>query len=172
VKSRDNRLTVPWAYPVSGRQLRRPVGEAPSGTAGADPSGEGPATADARYSYGVQVGSGNVQYNYYYLYLGDAAGPRRSPARLAPAYWATAVEIRQRTGVLTGRQDDLEQITSFAVGDEGYRWLAGDAWAGKTSLLAEAVTTLTGEVELLSPRSACAPCTGGSGWSRSGGGPG
>jgi len=35
----------------------------------------------------------------------------------------------------------LVEITDFATGPPGYRWLVGDAWAGKTSLLAEAVTT-------------------------------
>ena len=41
------------------------------------------------------------------------------------------------------------QIASFAAGDEGYRWLVGEAWAGKTSLLAEAVTALPGDVDVV-----------------------
>ena len=51
--------------------------------------------------------------------------------------------------MLTGRQDELAGIASFAAGDEGYRWLVGEAWAGKTSLLAEAVTTLPGDVDVV-----------------------
>ena len=34
-------------------------------------------------------------------------------------------------------------------GIEGYRWLAGDAWAGKTSLLAAAATALPGDVDVV-----------------------
>jgi WD40 repeat protein len=63
------------------------------------------------------------------------------------AYRATLTEICRRTGTLAGRQEELASIASFATGDEGYRWLAGDAWAGKTSLLAEAATTLPGHVD-------------------------
>jgi len=58
-------------------------------------------------------------------------------------------EIRQRTEMLISREDELAQIASFAAGDEGYWWLVGDAWAGKTSLLAEVVTTLPEEVDIV-----------------------
>ena len=58
-------------------------------------------------------------------------------------------EIRKRTGMLTGRQDELAGIASFTAGDEGYRWLVGEAWAGKTALLAEAVTTQPGDVDVV-----------------------
>ena len=51
--------------------------------------------------------------------------------------------------MLIGRQDELAAIASFAAGDEGYRWLVGEAWAGKTSLLAEAVTVLPGDVDVV-----------------------
>jgi WD40 repeat protein len=64
------------------------------------------------------------------------------------AYWATVQEIRKRTGMLTGRQDELAEIASFAAGEEGYRCLVGEAWAGKTALLAEAVTALP-EVDIV-----------------------
>jgi len=70
--------------------------------------------------------------------------PRRAGE---PEYWATVAEIRQRTGTLISRQDELAQIASFAIGDQGYWWLTGDAWAGKTSLLAEAVATLPGDID-------------------------
>ena len=54
------------------------------------------------------------------------AGPR--PSR--PEYWATVQEIRQRTGILAGRQDELAEIASFAASDEGYRLLVGVAVGG------------------------------------------
>ena len=66
-----------------------------------------------------------------------------------PTYWATVQEIRTRTRVLTGRQNELAGIASFMAGHEGYRWLVGDAWAGKTSLLAEAATTLPEDVDVV-----------------------
>ena len=79
---------------------------------------------------------------------------RRLPARrqrAEPAYWATLREIHRRTKLLLGRQRELTDIASFAVGTEGYRWLVGGAWAGKTSLLAEAVAaTLPTEVDVVS----------------------
>jgi WD40 repeat protein len=78
--------------------------------------------------------------------------PRRLPAlpgRGRPTYWATVQEIRKRTGLLTGRQDELAGIASFAAGDGGYLWLVSEAWAGKTALLAEAVTMLPGDVDMV-----------------------
>jgi WD40 repeat protein len=66
--------------------------------------------------------------------------PPRQRRRTA-AYWATVREIRQRTEALAGRQQELAKIASFATGAEGYRWLVGEPWAGKTALLAETVTT-------------------------------
>jgi len=59
-------------------------------------------------------------------------------------------EIQQRTGMLLGRQRELAEIASFASGTSGYLWLAGDMWAGKTSLLASAVTALPEEVDVVS----------------------
>ena len=89
--------------------------------------------------------------------VGSARGFRRSgiaaaagsAARAEPAYWATVREIHQRTEMLIGRQRELAEIASFTAGAEGYRWLAGGAWAGKTSLLAEAVTALRGEFDVV-----------------------
>ena len=71
------------------------------------------------------------------------------PGRRRPAYWASVREIRQRTEVLTCRQAELAGIASFAQSDEGYRWLVGEAWAGKTSLLAEAAMTLSGGIDVV-----------------------
>ena len=76
---------------------------------------------------------------------------KRLPAAMGrggPAYLATVQEIRKRTGVLTGRQGELAEIASFAAGEEGYSWLVGEAWAGKTALLAETVTALP-EVDIV-----------------------
>jgi WD40 repeat protein len=67
----------------------------------------------------------------------------RRPRGEAP-YRATVREIRSRTGELVGRDAELAAIAEFATGAAGYRWLIGDAWAGKTSLLAEAVALLDG----------------------------
>jgi Trypsin-like peptidase domain len=81
------------------------------------------------------------------------------PPRLEPAYWATMREIRGRTTVLVGRERELEQIAAFAAGDddafgpgstsEGYVWLVGEPWAGKTALLAQAVHTLPSNVDVV-----------------------
>ena len=75
--------------------------------------------------------------------LPSAHRPSRS------AYWATVQEIRHRTGKLVGRQRELAEIASFATGDEGYRLLVGEPWAGKTALLAEAVATMPGDVDVI-----------------------
>jgi WD40 repeat protein len=90
--------------------------------------------------------------------LPATSGPSRS------AYQATVLEIRQRTGMLIGRQHELDAIQSFSLGDDGYRWLVGEAWAGKTSLLAEAVLTLPEDIDVfcyfLSRREADADSSG------------
>ena len=70
--------------------------------------------------------------------------------RPEPAYWATVREIHQRTQDLIGRQRELEDIASFVSNVAGYLWLTGEAYAGKTSLLAEAVVVLQGKAEIVS----------------------
>jgi WD40 repeat protein len=82
------------------------------------------------------------------IYVGSGRARAQGPVA-APAYWATVAEIRHRTGMLAGRQDELARVWLFAMGTEDYRWLSGDAWAGKTSLLAEAVTTSPGNVDVV-----------------------
>ncbi|MFY9928119.1 MAG: hypothetical protein WAK82_08965 [Streptosporangiaceae bacterium] len=57
--------------------------------------------------------------------------------------------IRQRAGALTGQRQNLAGIAGFATGTEKYRWLAGQAWAGKTTLLAEAALQLRGSVDII-----------------------
>ena len=86
------------------------------------------------------------------LGVADAKQLKRLPAtprRSRSAYWATVQEIRKRSSTLTGRQNELSDIASFAAGDEAYRWLVGEAWTGKTALLAEAVTAPPGNVDVV-----------------------
>jgi WD40 repeat protein len=99
-------------------------------------------------------GPGVVDPGAWWTRLGvpGAGALSRLPAakrRSRPAYWATVQEIRQRSGMLTGRQAELADIGSFAAGNEGYQCLVGEPWAGKTALLAEAVTALP-EVDTVS----------------------
>jgi WD40 repeat protein len=75
--------------------------------------------------------------------------------RAEPAYRATLRQLRARTGVLQGRDRELEAIGAFAAGRPSalappgsqHAWLAGGPWAGKTALLAEAVHALPAEVD-------------------------
>jgi WD40 repeat protein len=64
-------------------------------------------------------------------------GPERRPE---PSYWATVREIQGRTLHLKGRQRELAELMAFAIGPGDYQWLVGEPWAGKTALMAEAVT--------------------------------
>ena len=51
---------------------------------------------------------------------------------------------------LLGRERELAEIAAFATGGEGYRWLVGGAFTGKTALLYEAVTVgLPDEVDVV-----------------------
>jgi Trypsin-like peptidase domain/WD domain, G-beta repeat len=92
----------------------------------------------------------------------DPAGLPRLPAgatRREPAYRASLRKLRGRTKVLIGREDELAQIAAFATGtdnasspdtvSDGYLWLLGGPWAGKTALLAEAVQTMPGSVDVV-----------------------
>jgi hypothetical protein len=75
--------------------------------------------------------------------------------RTEPAYRATLRQLRARTGVLRGRDKELDEIGAFAVGRPSvlapsgsqHAWLVGGPWAGKTALLAEAVHALPPEVD-------------------------
>jgi WD40 repeat protein len=71
-----------------------------------------------------------------------AEQPSARTPRSEASYRATIREIRSRTGELDGRDAELADIAAFATGAAGYRWLVGDAWAGKTSLLAAATATV------------------------------
>jgi Trypsin-like peptidase domain len=73
--------------------------------------------------------------------------------RPRPHYLATVQAIHQRTPGLFGRDHEFDMLTAFSTGSDGYMWLVGEARAGKTSLLAEAVTTTlaaTGKVDIVS----------------------
>jgi Trypsin-like peptidase domain len=65
---------------------------------------------------------------------------RLPPRRAEPTYLATVREIHRRTPQLLGREQELAEVAEFATGGEGYRWLTGGPWTGKTALVAEAVT--------------------------------
>ena len=75
--------------------------------------------------------------------------------RLEPAYRATLRQLRDRTGILQGRDRELSSIGTFAAGQPSrlaplgsqHAWLVGGPWAGKTALLAEAVHALPPEVD-------------------------
>lgn len=80
--------------------------------------------------------------------------PAPRPLRPEPAYWATLREfsraLHRRMPQLLGRQQELTEIAAFATGGEGYRWLVGGAFAGKSALLYEAVTVgLPDEVDVV-----------------------
>jgi WD40 repeat protein len=75
--------------------------------------------------------------------------------RAEPAYRATLRQVRGRSGVLQGRDEELEAIAAFAAGQPSplappgsqHAWLVGGPWAGKTALLAEAVHALPPQVD-------------------------
>jgi WD40 repeat protein len=92
-------------------------------------------------------GPGVAEPSRWWQRLGAAGGSASLvgvPAPREAPYWAT---IRQNVRVLQARMprllsrtDDLERIAEFAGGTEGYRWLTGGAYAGKSALLYMAVT--------------------------------
>jgi WD40 repeat protein len=80
--------------------------------------------------------------------------PVPPPPRPEPAYRATVREfgrtLHQRMPQLLGRDRELAEIGAFAAGGEGYRWLVGGPFTGKTALLYEAVTVgLPDEVDVV-----------------------
>ena len=59
--------------------------------------------------------------------------------------------LRTRMLRLDGREDELAALSAFATGTQGYRWLVGGAFTGKTSLMFHAVTaTLPDTVDVVS----------------------
>jgi WD domain, G-beta repeat len=64
-----------------------------------------------------------------------------------PDYWATVEEIAQRAPVLLERDRELADLAAFATGTEGYRWLVGGPWAGKSALVAHFARACPPEVD-------------------------
>lgn len=70
--------------------------------------------------------------------------------RAADAQYQPVEAIRQHTGILEGRERELQALAEFAVSDRGYHWQAGSPWAGKTALLAEFIgARLPDEVDVV-----------------------
>ena len=53
---------------------------------------------------------------------------------VASGYRAQIEDIAPAEG-LTGREDELDELTRFCAGDEPYLWLRAEPWAGKTALM-------------------------------------
>jgi WD40 repeat protein len=68
----------------------------------------------------------------------EILGSRRVelPPRRRVAYRATLAEIAARTPQLVDRSAELAVLHDFATGYQGYRFLVGTPWAGKTALAA------------------------------------
>jgi Trypsin-like peptidase domain/WD domain, G-beta repeat len=80
--------------------------------------------------------------------------PTPSVAQWEPAYRDRLREFGEtlhwRMPQLLGRQRELAEIAAFATGEDSYRWLVGGTYAGKSSLLYEAVTVgLPDEVDVV-----------------------
>ena len=73
--------------------------------------------------------------------LGELRWLPARKTRREPAYWATVRAIHARTEQLEGRTRELADLAAFATGPGGYRWLTGQAWAGKTALAVEICTS-------------------------------
>ena len=69
--------------------------------------------------------------------------------KMKPAYWATVRTIRERTSKLQDRESELAMLAAFASSSQGYRWLVGAPWAGKTSLMAEAAVELRDKCDVV-----------------------
>ena len=84
---------------------------------GPDPEG-----AALGRAMGVQLGgTGNVQYNYF-------TGP------VETAYLAQLRDLAPYQ--LLGREREIEQIQAFLRSDDGWLWIQGGPWAGKSALMA------------------------------------
>ena len=117
-----------------------------------------PLTALEPYPCEPHGGPGVPNATAWWIRLGgraDAAGLETLPpvGKRPPDYLATVQAIHQRVPTLLGRTRELDQITAFSTSRDGYLWLVGGARAGKTALVAEAITTTlaaTGQVDTVS----------------------
>jgi WD40 repeat protein len=80
--------------------------------------------------------------------------PEQPTGAARPEYLATVAEIggalHRRMPQLHGRDRELAELAAFATGRDGYRWLVGGAYAGKTALVYEAVSAaLPGTVDVV-----------------------
>ena len=103
-----------------------------------------PLTSLERDSAHLRWGPGVANSDAWWARLG-VSGPaelRKLPtmkARPEPVYRATVRTIHERTPQLLGRGKELADFADFATGNNAYRWMVGEVWAGKTALVAEAV---------------------------------
>jgi WD40 repeat protein len=97
-------------------------------------------------------GPGVADPQAWWELLGAPGGLRHlvplPPAREAP-YLAklrhSERALRDRMPWLEGRERELQQLEEFATGTDGYRWLEGGAYTGKTALLLTAVAAGLGD---------------------------
>ncbi|MFB6784604.1 hypothetical protein ACFCX0_46985 [Streptomyces sp. NPDC056352] len=82
-------------------------------------------SVDAVGAQGLQIGSGNVQFNVY------ASGPFAARSAYRHQVRLIAPEV------LLEREEELAVLRDFCTRDAGagYLWLRGQAWAGKTALM-------------------------------------
>lgn len=87
---------------------------------------------------GVQVGSGNVQVNYFPAQsIGSvvfSSAVRRTARAGLRAYREQLRSIAPRGG-LQDRGDEIAELADFCAGDLPYCWFQAEAWAGKSALM-------------------------------------
>jgi len=64
-----------------------------------------------------------------------------------PTYRATVAELVRRTPTLLDREGEVNDLLAYASGRDGYRWVIGGPWAGKTALIAHLTTRLGPNVD-------------------------
>ncbi|MCA2180961.1 serine protease [Nonomuraea glycinis] len=76
--------------------------------------------------------------------------PRSREERRRPAYGALLRQYAARCPELTGREEELADLTAFATGQEPYLLLVAGPWAGKTSLVTHFAESPPPEVDVVS----------------------
>ena len=64
-------------------------------------------------------------------------------------YWATIDEIVRYTPVLLEREQEITDLKQFSTGVQGYRWIIGPPWSGKTALAAHFTRSVPAEVDVV-----------------------